>query len=163
MPITEDLSILFEESSTLLLSVTKRRIFGCDAFFANANIFGLIWKTGRLGVRLPDDKLFTELMAQTGSDPWSVYTKPGGKPMAHWVLVPESMHDDSEEVEQWIAAAHRLALSQPGAKAKSAPAKSKAIAGKKKQVAVLIKKKATPKGRKLAPVGARNASTKKAK
>jgi TfoX/Sxy family transcriptional regulator of competence genes len=163
MTLTTDLSILFEESSTSLPSVTKRRMFGCDAFFANTNIFGLIWKTGRLGVRLPDPILFAELMAQTGSDPWSVYNKPGGKPMAHWILVPESMHDDSEELERWIAAAYQLALTQRNdkPKAKPAPKQSKAIATKKKPAAVLKKKKVPPKSSKLAAVGARNAPVKK--
>jgi TfoX/Sxy family transcriptional regulator of competence genes len=113
MTLIADLSLVFEESASRLRGVTKRKMFGCDAFFANASIFGLIWKTGRIGVRLPDAARYQELLGQSGAEPWSVYDKPGAKPMAHWVLVPESMHDDESELSEWIGLAHGFALAPP--------------------------------------------------
>jgi len=109
MSFTSELSDLFAETVSRLPSVVKKRMFGCDAFFRSGQIFGLIWKTGRLGVRLPDEAQFKQLMAYDGSEPWQVYDKPGAKPMAHWVLVPEAFHDDTADLAQWIGVAYQLA------------------------------------------------------
>lgn len=102
-----------------LEAVGWRRMFGCDAAFAGGAIFALVWKTGRVGVKLPDGKAFAAAMALAGAEPWA----PGGKPMSHWVLLPESLHDDEEELAVWVRRAHALALAAgpPEGKAKPKP------------------------------------------
>src|SRR5687768_10499929 len=90
---------LVEESSKGLPGVGMRKMFGCEALFANGSIYSLIWKTGRIGVKIPDAAQFQELMAIDGSEPWS----PGSNmTMSHWVLVPESFHDDAEALKTWV-------------------------------------------------------------
>jgi TfoX/Sxy family transcriptional regulator of competence genes len=105
-----------------LPAVTHRKMFGCDAWFSRGQIFSLIWKTGRVAVRLPEEAMFAQALALDGADVWSVAAKM--KPMAHWVLLPEGFNDDEEEVAAWVKRAHVLA--KPAVKA------SKAAAPKKK-------------------------------
>src|SRR5262245_40237351 len=92
-----------------LTSVVGKRMLGCLARFAKDAVFGLVWKEGRIGVRLPEEATFDELMAHKGAAPW----KAGGMKMSHWVLVPETMHDDDRGLAKWVAKAHALALSTP--------------------------------------------------
>ncbi len=103
-----------ETAATPLAKVTKRRMFGCDGFFAGGSIFGLIWKAGRIGVRLPDAALYDELIATRGAGPWMA----GAMKMSHWVLVPEAFHDDDAALAKWIRKAHVLAMSAPVKKTK---------------------------------------------
>ena len=49
-------------ASAKLAGVTERQMFGCDAFFADGVIFGLIWKKGRIGLKLPDVSLYDQLL-----------------------------------------------------------------------------------------------------
>ncbi len=115
MSLIEHLAALVAEISFALPKVSKRRMFGCDAFFANDNIFALIWKIERIGVRLPNSGSYDELMALAGSVPWQA----GNKVMSHWVLVPESFHDDTESLQDWITKAHGAAMTAPSKVAKA--------------------------------------------
>ena len=134
MALTEHLASMVEEVSAGLPAVSRARMFGCDAFWANGNIYSLIWKDGRIGVKLTDPAAYSELMGQPGAGPWS----PGGKvKMAGWVLVPESFHDDEDTLREWVRKAHGYAISAPpkvkgGGKkpagVKAAPAKKRAAA-----------------------------------
>jgi TfoX/Sxy family transcriptional regulator of competence genes len=117
------LSELVEEAASSLPAVAKKRMFGCDAWFANENIFALVWKDGRIGVKLPVDVEFERLMGMPGSNTWS----PGAmKSMNHWVLTPESFHDDAEELAAWVKKAHASAMV-----AEKKPAKKKTTAARK--------------------------------
>jgi TfoX/Sxy family transcriptional regulator of competence genes len=108
---------LFDAALGPLPFVTRRPMFGCDAFFAKGNIFGLIWD-GRVVLKLPQKKLFDEAEAMAGAMPWK--PMPAAKnPMAHWVVMGEALHDDGELFAQWVAKAHQLALDAEAA----APAK----------------------------------------
>ncbi len=161
MSFTSELSDLFAETVSRLPSVVKKRMFGCDAFFRSGQIFGLIWKTGRLGVRLPDEAQFKQLMAYDGSEPWQVYDKPGAKPMAHWVLVPEAFHDDTADLAQWIGLAYQLAAPnavtvQFAKKPSAAKPANKAVANK------AVAKKASAKKAVAKKASAKKAVAKKA-
>lgn len=123
MPILDDLEALFDDAADDLPAVAKRRMFGCQAWFADGAIFGLIWKEGRIGVRLPDEGVFAELMGMAGADPW----RAGDRAMAHWVLVPEEFHDDEDALRRWVERAHGIALAAPPKKTR-APAKKVAAA-----------------------------------
>lgn len=116
---------VLEEAAGPLPAVTKRRMFGCDALFADGNIFALIWKAGRVGVRLPDPVAFEAALARPGAGAWSVGD--GMKPMAHWVLLPEGDHDDPATLARWVGTAHGMAMAlgpkaeKPKKGAKAAP------------------------------------------
>lgn len=99
--------------------ISRKRMFGCDAFFANDAIFALIWKEGRVGIKLTTLPHYEQLMAMPGAEQW----KAGNKAMSHWVLVPETFHDEDEALMLWLMRAHQDALSAPPKKstAKSAP------------------------------------------
>jgi TfoX/Sxy family transcriptional regulator of competence genes len=84
--------------------VTSRKMFGCYALWANDNVFALVWKHGRIGVKLPDAAVHGELMSLKGSEPW----KAGPMTMSHWVLVPESFHGGAPELKRWLTKAHQL-------------------------------------------------------
>lgn len=113
---------LLDEATEKLGGVSARRMFGCDALFAKDAIFALVWKEGRIGLKLPDASLFQSLSALPGTKPWA----PGDmKPMAHWLLVPESFHDDPELLTKWVRHAHALAAAAPPKPAKAAKPRSK--------------------------------------
>jgi TfoX/Sxy family transcriptional regulator of competence genes len=111
---------LLDGAAEGLSAVTTRRMFGCHALFANGTIFGLVWKTGRLGLKIPNDAMFQELIALPGADPWTA----GTKTMSHWVLVPVGFHDDRALLEQWVRRAHGLAAVS-ATQAASSPAASR--------------------------------------
>ncbi|HPH65295.1 MAG TPA: TfoX/Sxy family protein [Kofleriaceae bacterium] len=163
MSFTAELSELFAETVSRLPSVVKKRMFGCDAFFRSGQIFGLIWKTGRIGVRVPDEPQFAQLMAIDGSEPWQVYDKPGAKPMAHWVLVPESFHDDTAELAQWVGVAYQLAASQVATVefTKKKPAAKKTAAKKTAAKKPAAKKTAAKKNAAKKPAAKKPATKKR--
>lgn len=83
-------------------NVTAKKMFGCHALWAKGNVFALVWKHGRIGLKLPDDASYSELIGVTGSEPW----KAGPMKMAHWVLVPESFHTKLTHLKSWATKAH---------------------------------------------------------
>lgn len=104
----QHLKDLFDAALAPLPLVTRRPMFGCDAFFVKGNIFGLVWD-GRVVLKLPEKQRFAEALAMSGALPWK--PMPAAKnPMAHWVVMGEALHDDGELFSQWVARAHRLAL-----------------------------------------------------
>ena len=130
-PDLTELKAALEHCAEALPQVTWKRMFGCDAAFAGGSIFGLIWKEGRIGVRLPETADFDALMAVPGAVPW----KAGKMTMSHWVLVPETFHGKKPQLGAWVKKAHAQALSSPP-KAKAPGAKKSAgssqVAGAKK-------------------------------
>ena len=106
---------LVAELSAELPEVTERRMFGSDAFFANANIYSLVWD-GRILLRFPVEARFAAAYALEGAgdfDPMGA-----GKTMRGWVAMPEEMNDDVDELRPWLEEAHRMAMSQPPSKKK---------------------------------------------
>lgn len=109
------LKALVGELSAELPEVTERRMFGSDAFFANANIYSMVWD-GRILLRFPVEARFKAAEALDGAgmfDPMGT-----GKTMRGWVAMPETMNDDLEALQPWLEEAHRLAMSQPPKKKK---------------------------------------------
>jgi TfoX/Sxy family transcriptional regulator of competence genes len=110
-----------------LPDVEEKKMFGCEALFVNGAIFALVWKEGRIGVKLPTAERFDALAAQNGAGPW----KAGPMVMAHWLLVPPAIDSDPRKLAPWVKEAHAMAAEGLGAtkrpKAK-APAKAKAKA-----------------------------------
>jgi len=103
----EDLTVLQESLETAakgLSKLTAKKMFGCHALWTNDHVFALVWKHGRIGVKLPDDQVYESLMGIKGAEPW----KAGTRTMAHWVLVPESYHARSADLKKWVTKAHAL-------------------------------------------------------
>ena len=117
---------LVAELSAELPEVSERRMFGCDAFFANLNIYSLVWD-GRVLLRFPQEARFLAAQALEGSgmfDPMGT-----GKTMRGWVAMPEEMADDVDSLRPWLEEAHQLAMMQPAKKKKVVPAGVKAARG----------------------------------
>lgn len=112
-PLLDQLWVLLQGASEDLPGVTKRKMFGCQAVFAYNNIFALVWKTGRLGVKITDPALFAELMAKNGAEPWTA----GDRTMSNWILLPESFHRRADLLTEWVTVAHGLAA-EGGARSK---------------------------------------------
>ncbi len=108
-----------EDLTGSLPGVTVRRMFGCDAFLAGGAIFAMVWREGRIGLRLPDEQL-PELRALPGADPW----RHRDMVVRQWVLVPESFHDDADGLAPWVRKAHAAALGRgpAGGKRSARPA-----------------------------------------
>lgn len=120
---------LVAELSAELPEVTERRMFGSDAFFANATIYALVWD-GRICLRFPDATRFARAEALDGAD---IFDPMGvGRTMRGWVVMPEAMADDVDALRPWLEEAHREAMSAPPKKqplrAARAPARRKATA-----------------------------------
>jgi hypothetical protein len=92
-----------------LENVHPKRLFGCDAWFAGGNIFALVWKQGRLGLRLSDPELYAEAMGMAGAEAWVIDTGP----VKHWVLLPPDWHVQAPKLRAWGRKAHALALARP--------------------------------------------------
>jgi len=113
------------EAAAALRDVDEKKMFGCEALFTNDAIFALVWKTGRIGVKLPEESRYGALLSQKGAEPW----RAGPMVMAHWVLVPAPVERDVKKLAPWVAEAHQMAKTGVGAKPKpkpKSPPKSKA-------------------------------------
>jgi TfoX/Sxy family transcriptional regulator of competence genes len=111
----QQLRVILLKAASGLPELVEKRMFGCAALFTKGNIFALVWKHGRLGVRLPDQAQYDELMAKEGAEPW----QPGPQ-MAHWVLVPSELHGNMDELSGWVKRAHALAQARRDAQQKPA-------------------------------------------
>ncbi len=112
-----------------LSKVTSKKMFGCHALWADGNVFALVWKHGRIGVKLPDSTQYQTLMNASGAEPW----KAGPMQMSHWVLVPEAFHTKSGELKKWAIKAHGLCSKLEKEPKKSAPGKPSAKKQTKKK------------------------------
>lgn len=110
-----------------LSGITQKRMFGCDCFFKNGSIFGLIWKHGRVGLKFPQDADYDEAMALPGAGPW----KAGPMAMSRWVLMPATFHSDDATLSKWIVRAHANAGSAAG-KSNKKPVVKKAKTAKRR-------------------------------
>ncbi len=127
MPVSkldEFLKELVAEASMELPEVTTRRMFGSDAFFANAKIYALIWD-GRIALKMYQPERYQELLAMPGASTWTPIPSREQKPMSGWVLVTEELHDDLDRLRPWVESAHLQAMNAP-AKKPRAKAKPKA-------------------------------------
>lgn len=103
------LKAVFDGAMAGFEGVETKRLFGCDAYFVNGNIFGLVWKEGRLGLRLTDESSHRELMAEAGADGWRM----GDRVMRHWVLLPQELHVRPAGLKDWARRAWQQALERP--------------------------------------------------
>jgi TfoX/Sxy family transcriptional regulator of competence genes len=105
-----------------LTAVVEKTMFGCHSLFTNDAVFSMVWKDGRIGVRLPEVDTYSQLMSESGAGPW----RAGTRTMSHWVLVPKSMHHSQAELARWVAKAHAYAMQGVG-KSQTAPKRKKKV------------------------------------
>lgn len=117
-----ELEKILDSITTGLSDLTAKKMFGCYAVWVQGNVFALVWKHGRIGLKLPSETEYEALMDMEGSEPW----KAGPMKMAHWVLVPEALHTKPAALKKWAAKAHDLC-----SKLEKKPAKTKKKAVKK--------------------------------
>lgn len=98
------LEVILNSAAENLSSVTSKKMFGCHALWTDGNVFALVWKHGRIGVKLPTESAYESLMSISGAAPW----KAGPMQMSHWVLVPEAYHAKTSDLKKWLAKAHDL-------------------------------------------------------
>jgi hypothetical protein len=106
-----------------LPDILEKKMFGCEALFTTGGIFALVWKTGRIGLKLPDDARHAALLSQKGAAPWTA----GPKVMGGWVLVPPKL-EEPKALLPWLTEAH--AMASAGAPTKKTTAKKNASAKK---------------------------------
>lgn len=123
----QDLETLLNNATSSLPNTSSKKMFGCHAIWVNDNVFALVWKHGRIGVKLPESAQYETLMDMTGSEPW----KAGPMQMAHWVFVPETFHSKPAELKKWTTKAHDL-CSKLEKKPKKAAVSKKPIRAKAK-------------------------------
>jgi hypothetical protein len=112
----EELNALLDGATSTLSNVSSKKMFGSHAAWVNENVFALIWKTGRIGIKLPNEPHYSKLMSESGAEPW----KAGPKQMTHWVLMPIDFHNKKATLNKWVTKAHELCQSLPPKKSKPA-------------------------------------------
>src|SRR5690606_31419238 len=115
-PSLDHLLSLLQDHTAELEGVSRRQLFGREAFFRDEAIFALVWKEGRIALRLTDPALFSELRGMPGTKPWN----PSTVNMSGWLLVPEAFHADEESLDTWVRRAWTCAGNAPPKKAKAA-------------------------------------------
>lgn len=112
----EHLQDLVQEALDGCAGITRKRMLVSQGWMVGGKTFALVNREGRIVVRFDDPAVQDELLALDGAAGWQFGKKP---PMRSWLLLPESLHDDSAAVAFWL----RRAWAQP------------APAGKKKTAA----------------------------
>ncbi|HTB35362.1 MAG TPA: TfoX/Sxy family protein [bacterium] len=92
-----------------LNGVEAKRLFGCDGYFVGGNIFALVWKEGRLGLRFESAQSLAEAHALAGSCAWEI----GAKRMQQWVLLPVALHHQPAKLRSWGRLAWEQARQRP--------------------------------------------------
>ena len=101
-----ELDVLFQKVSQHckgLSLVTEGKLFGCNVWKVDGNIFAMVWKTGRIALKLSNVDEFAKLEAMNGTDPWTA----GNKTMKHWLLLPESLATHDLELKKRLKIAHK--------------------------------------------------------
>lgn len=110
------------ESLTGLTGLSERRMFGSDGLFANGYAFAIVWD-GRIVLKIADETDCEGLLKVSGANPFNPMGK--GKGMSGWIVVPESFHDDSDELRHWARLAYRHICMLPPKSGKKPVAKTK--------------------------------------
>ncbi|MBY0472118.1 TfoX/Sxy family protein [bacterium] len=115
----KSLEDILNKNTSAMADVTSKKMFGCHAVWVKDKVFALVWKHGRIGVKLPTEKSYETLMSVKGAEPW----KAGPMKMAHWVLVPETFHSKKgADFKKWVKKAYEecsVLKTEPKKKGKS--------------------------------------------
>jgi|GEM_PF-1534076 hypothetical protein len=103
------LKAVFDGALAGLAGVEAKRLFGCDGYFVGGNIFALVWKEGRLGLRFESGESLAQVHALAGASAWEI----GSKRMQQWVLLPLAMHAQPAKLRAWGQEAWSQARQRP--------------------------------------------------
>jgi|SRR5665213_1398994 len=103
------LKAVIDGSMAGLEGVEAKRLFGCDGYFVNGNIFGLVWKDARLGLRFGNYESLNEVLSIAGAETWRM----GNRVMGRWALLPAEWSRRPKCLRQWVAVAFKEALARP--------------------------------------------------
>ena len=106
MSLDADLMSILLDAVEGLPGVTRKRMFGFEALWAEGRIFALA-ANGRITLKHPD------LAQLSGTRPFMVRLGKKTARPARWIVAPESFHDDPHELRKWARKAYDLALAQP--------------------------------------------------
>ncbi len=53
-----ELEEILNSVANKLPKVSSKKMFGCHAMWADGNVFAMVWKHGRIGVKLPEEKQY---------------------------------------------------------------------------------------------------------
>lgn len=118
---------VLRRASAGLDGVVEKKMFGCEALFTKGRVFALVWKTGRIAVKLPVVERYQALATQEGAAPWTA----GSKVMGGWVLVPPKL-EDPKALGPWLEEAHAMATAPPAKKAPARKVAAKNAAAKER-------------------------------
>jgi len=103
------LKAVFDGALAGLAGVEAKRLFGCDGYFVGGNIFALVWKEGRLGLRFESVETLAQAHGLAGSAAWEI----GARRMQQWVLLPVAMHGQPAKLRAWGRLAWDQARQRP--------------------------------------------------
>src|SRR5438477_5510037 len=103
-----ELAALFDSVLPADSRVIRKPMFGMPAAFVGGNLFSGLFEDSMM-VRLAPDKR-EQLLAQPGAQ---VFAPMAGRPMKEYVVVPDSMLADREELKGWVQAAFEFGASLP--------------------------------------------------
>jgi TfoX/Sxy family transcriptional regulator of competence genes len=92
----------------------KTRMFGCPAYFANGNLFAGV-QADNLFVRLSEED---RRRALATSDEVTIFEPVAGRQMKEYLVLPESMCQNEEQLTTWLRRAYQYACSLPPKKDK---------------------------------------------
>jgi TfoX/Sxy family transcriptional regulator of competence genes len=97
------------ESAVSRFHPEKRKMFGHPVHFINGNMFAGVFGDD-IFIRLREDDK-RRLLAE--NDEVSMFEPIAGRPMREYVVLPESIHGDSQELNQWLERSFRFVRSLP--------------------------------------------------
>jgi TfoX/Sxy family transcriptional regulator of competence genes len=106
--VSVELSELLEQSLQDF-DCQKRMMFGCPAYFVNNNMFTGVHQDNII-LRLSEDGQ-TEIRSKY--DEASPFEPMKGRVMKEYVVLPEVLYSDSEDLNQWLNKSYEYVLSLP--------------------------------------------------
>ncbi|MEO0497012.1 MAG: TfoX/Sxy family protein [Pseudomonadota bacterium] len=96
-----------------LPDVTPRKMFGGVGFFSQGLMFGLI-ADGEIYLKCPEQE--EHRFEEEGSHPFIFEMQKKGPTKIPYWTVPERLHDDRDELAQWVTRTWRIAYEKDQAK-----------------------------------------------
>lgn len=87
----------------------KRTMFGAPAFFIHGNMFAGVYGH-QIMVRLDSGDREEVAAAHPGAGPFEPMP---GRPMKEYIVLPESVWDDHQELDRWLRRSQAFAASLP--------------------------------------------------
>lgn len=110
----EHLRDVLREAVDRLPGVGQRKMLVSVGWTVNDRVFALVSRDGRIVVRLPDEEARRELEA-LGAKTWTF----GSRAPRDWLVLPETMHDDTDLLRTWVKRAWQIGRDASGPAART--------------------------------------------